>query len=97
MDVKSAEKQINALIDKRASGREAANREEESFLDFTRKRRRQVRLENGYAWAEHLQGKIRRHNAIAVRAARKLDAVLEEIEEIERSMGRREVKHAEET
>lgn len=81
MDVETAERQINAFVEKRAAGREAANRAEESWKEPTRRRRRQERRENAQAWAAHYQNMARAHHDMAASAAAKADYILELLED----------------
>ncbi len=78
MDAETAERELNAFIERRAKGREAANRAEESWKAPTRRRWRQRQQEIMLDWADHYRSMARVHHGIA---AAKADAVLESLEE----------------
>ncbi len=81
MDVENAERELNAFIERRAKGRQAANAAEESWKEPTRRRRRQERRDNALAWAQHYQSMARAHHDMAAQLSAKADAVLEQLEE----------------
>ena len=57
--LEAVDRELNAFIEKRAKGREAANRAEESWKAPTRQRHQQRQRENALAWADHYQSMAR--------------------------------------
>ncbi len=83
MDAQAAADQIDALIDKRAAGREAANAEEESWKAPIRRRRERIRKRNRAEWAAYYSGLAESHRELAERCEAKA-ALLEDDKEDER-------------
>ncbi len=79
MNIETAERELNAFIERRAKSREAANLQEQSWKEPTRRRREQTRQENAYAWAAHYESLARAHHDLAASAAAKADAVRESL------------------
>ena len=80
MNLESAERELNAFIERRAKGRKEATAFEESWKAPTRRLRQQQR-ENAEAWAQHYRSMARAHHDMAAQLSAKADAVLEQLEE----------------
>ena len=79
--LEAVDRELNAFIEKRAKGREAANAAEASWKAPARERRQQTRRENALAWAQHYQSMARAHHDMAAQMAAKADDVLEQLGE----------------
>ena len=79
--LEAVDRELNAFIEKRAEGREAANEQEESWKGPTRRRLRQQQHENARAWARHYQAMAKSHHDMAARFAARADDLFEQLGE----------------
>ena len=80
LDVRSAESQINALIERRASQREKANELEEMWARSERAHREKIRREHRAAWYEFELLLADNHAALSEEHRARAKQLLEETE-----------------
>ena len=73
MDIEAVDRELARFIEKRAKGREMANRVEESWKEPTRRRHRQRQRETAEAWVAYYRSMAISHHDMAAQLSAKAD------------------------